>query len=139
MSKASQCTVGQTFHAPVVDCGVRGQCHCVNSNPLPELDVLGHRVGLHLALHLNVEDLQRLPSCRQKQQQLRDNRIPLNVMQQKLERRLTEHTSTNATVSQNLTTKVVLLLTDRVCLHNKVLLLTDSRIGQLSLLPSVGR
>jgi len=54
-----------TFHAPVVDGGVGGQGNGVDGDPLPELDVFGHRMSLHLALHLNVEDLQRLTRCRQ--------------------------------------------------------------------------
>jgi len=60
----------ETFHAPVVDGRVCSQSNSVDSDPLPELDVLGHRVRLHFALHLNVEDLQRLGRCPYTQTQL---------------------------------------------------------------------
>lgn len=46
-----------TLHAPMVDCVVCDQGDGVEGDPLPEGDVVCHRVSLHLALHLNVEDL----------------------------------------------------------------------------------
>lgn len=48
------------LHAPVVDGVVRNQGHCVERDPLPESHVVGHGMSLHLALHLDVENLQRL-------------------------------------------------------------------------------
>ncbi len=36
----------------------------VQVDPLPEYDLVCHLVCLHFALHLNVEDLQTLASCR---------------------------------------------------------------------------
>lgn len=55
--------LGISLHAPVVDGRVRHQGDGVYRDPLPEHDVLRHGVSLHLALHLNVKDLQRLCSC----------------------------------------------------------------------------
>lgn len=48
------------LHAPVVDGVVRDQGYCVERDPLPEGHVVSHGVSLHLALHLDVENLQRL-------------------------------------------------------------------------------
>ena len=50
-----------TFHGPVVAGSVCDQTNDVDRNPLPEDDLFGHGVGLHLVLHLNVEDLQCFP------------------------------------------------------------------------------
>lgn len=50
--------LGVALHAPMVDGGIRHQTDSVHIDPLPEGDFLRHRVGLHLALHLNVEDLE---------------------------------------------------------------------------------
>lgn len=55
--------LGIPLHAPVIDGRVRHQGNRVYRYPLPEHDLLRHGVGLHLTLHLNVEDLQRLGSC----------------------------------------------------------------------------
>lgn len=55
--------LGISLHAPVVDGRVRHQGDGVYRDPLPEHDVLRHGVSLHLALHLDVKDLQRLRSC----------------------------------------------------------------------------
>lgn len=52
-----------TLHGPVVDSGFRDKSYRVQVNPLPEYDVISHLVCLHLALHLDVEDLQVLASC----------------------------------------------------------------------------
>lgn len=46
------------FHTPVVDCVVGYEGYGVQGDPLPERNVVGHGVRLHLALHFNVEDLQ---------------------------------------------------------------------------------
>ena len=54
--------LGLPLHGPVVDGGLRYQGDGVEVDPLPEDDVVRHLVGLHLALHLNVEDLQVLGS-----------------------------------------------------------------------------
>lgn len=51
-----------TVHAPVVAGIVGGERDRVGVDPLPEDDLLRHRVRLHLALHLDVEDLQRFSS-----------------------------------------------------------------------------
>ena len=47
-----------TLHAPVKDRGLGHQSDGVQRDPLPEDDVVGHYVGLHLGLHLDVENLQ---------------------------------------------------------------------------------
>ena len=49
-----------TLHGPVVDGGLRHQGDHVLGDPLPEDDVIRHRVRLHLGLHLDIEYLQRL-------------------------------------------------------------------------------
>jgi len=59
----------------VVDSSVSGQGNCVDGDPLPELNILSHRVSLHLTLHLNVEDLQCLPSCQQ-------SHAPISIIKQ---------------------------------------------------------
>ena len=46
------------LHAPVEHRGLGHQGDHVLRDPLPEDDVVRHGVGLHLGLHLNVEDLQ---------------------------------------------------------------------------------
>ena len=46
-----------SLHAPVVDSGLRHQGDHVLGDPLPEDDVVCHRVGLHFRLHLDVEYL----------------------------------------------------------------------------------
>ncbi len=51
-----------TFHSPVVDGGVCDEADDVDADPLPERHLVGQSVCLHLALHLDVEDLQGLPS-----------------------------------------------------------------------------
>lgn len=51
-----------TLHAPMVDRVVCDQGDSVEGDPLPEGHVIRHRVSLHLALHLNVKDLQGLCS-----------------------------------------------------------------------------
>lgn len=48
------------LHTPVVDSVVCDQGHGVERDPFPEGHVVGHGVSLHLALHLDVENLQRL-------------------------------------------------------------------------------
>ena len=58
-----------TLHGPVVDGGLCNQGDGVEVDPLPERDVLDHLVGLHLALHLNVEYLETLCSWRQKRRE----------------------------------------------------------------------
>ena len=50
-----------TFHGPMVAGSVCDQTNDVDRNPLPEDDLFSHGVGLHLVLHLNVEDLQCFP------------------------------------------------------------------------------
>lgn len=50
----------------MVDGGIRHQTDSVHIDPLPEGDFLRHRVGLHLALHLNVEDLEGAASYENK-------------------------------------------------------------------------
>ena len=55
--------LGISLHAPVVDCRLRHQRDHVLRNPLPEDDVVHHRVRLHLRLHLDVEDLKSLLCC----------------------------------------------------------------------------
>lgn len=57
--------LGVTLHAPVVDGIVCDQGNCVERNPLPEGHVVSHGVSLHLALHLDVEYLQRLCSWKE--------------------------------------------------------------------------
>lgn len=52
--------LGITLHAPVIDGRVSHQGNGVHRDPLPEHDLLSHGVRLYLALHLNIEDLQRL-------------------------------------------------------------------------------
>lgn len=49
--------LGVTLHAPVVHGVVRHQGDGVEGDPLPEGHVVRHGVSLHLALHLDVEDL----------------------------------------------------------------------------------
>ena len=49
---------GVALHAPVEHGGLSHQGDHVLRDPLPEDDVVRHGVGLHLGLHLNVEDLQ---------------------------------------------------------------------------------
>lgn len=46
-----------TLHGPVVDGGLGYQGNGVEVDPLPEHDLVCHLVSLHLALHLDVEDL----------------------------------------------------------------------------------
>ena len=41
----------------MVDSIVSHKCNCIEGDPLPEGNIIGHGVCLHLALHLNVEDL----------------------------------------------------------------------------------
>ena len=60
MSVEDFCWLTVPLHGPVVDRGLRHQGDHVLRDPLPEDDVVRHRVRLHLGLHLNVEDLQRL-------------------------------------------------------------------------------
>ena len=45
------------LHGPVVDRGLRHQGDHVLGDPLPEDDVVSHRVGLHLGLHLNMDQI----------------------------------------------------------------------------------
>ncbi len=47
-----------TFHRPVVHGRLSDQSDRVGVDPLPEHHVLVHVVRLHLAFHLDVEDLQ---------------------------------------------------------------------------------
>ena len=56
-----------TLHGPVVDGGLGDEGDGVEVDPLPEGHVLHHLVCLHLALHLNVEDLQALPSWKERE------------------------------------------------------------------------
>ena len=51
-----------TFHGPVVNSCLCDKCNGVQVDPLPEDDIICHLVCFHLALHLNVEDLQVLSS-----------------------------------------------------------------------------
>lgn len=53
------------LHAPVVDGVVCDQGDRVERDPLPEGHVVSHGVSLHLALHLDVENLQRLCSWKE--------------------------------------------------------------------------
>lgn len=53
---------GFPFHTPVKDGRVRNETDGVEGNPLPKDDLLHHSVRLHLALHLNIKNLQRFPS-----------------------------------------------------------------------------
>ena len=52
------------LHAPVVDRRLCHQGYHVLGDPLPEDHVVDHRVGFHLGLHLNVEDLESLLRCK---------------------------------------------------------------------------
>ena len=54
--------LGVTLHGPVVDSGLSDQSNGVDSDPLPEDDILGHDVVLHLGLEVEVEDLELLSS-----------------------------------------------------------------------------
>ena len=54
------------LHAPVEHSVVRYHADGVDVDPFPEVDLLGQVVGLHLALHLNVEDLESAASCSKK-------------------------------------------------------------------------
>lgn len=54
--------LGIPLHAPVIDGRIRHQGNSVYWYPLPEHDLLCHGVSLHLALHLNIENLQCLGS-----------------------------------------------------------------------------
>ena len=44
----------------MVDCCLSDEGDGVEADPLPEDDVVGHVVSLHLGLHLDVEDLEGL-------------------------------------------------------------------------------
>ena len=57
-------TKALTLYGPVVYRGLSDQGNRFQVDPLPEDDFIGHRVCLHFALHLNVEYLQCLTSCR---------------------------------------------------------------------------
>lgn len=61
------------LHAPVVDGAVRHQGNRVERDPLPEGHVVRHGVRFHLALHLDVENLQSLGSCKHGRSQLADD------------------------------------------------------------------
>ena len=63
-----------TLHGPVVDAGVSDKGNGVEVDPLPEGYVLHHLVGLHLALHLNVENLQAFPSWKASKEDRREMR-----------------------------------------------------------------
>ena len=55
----------------LVSCAGGGGVYLTNHflrDPLPEDDIVGHRVGLHLGLHLDVENLQRFLSWKNKQE-----------------------------------------------------------------------
>lgn len=56
--------LGVTLHAPMVDGVVGHQGNGVERDPLPEGHIVRHGVSLHLALHLNVENLQSLCGCK---------------------------------------------------------------------------
>ena len=56
--------LGIPLHAPVVHRRLGHQRDHVLRNPLPEDDVVDHRVRLHLRLHLDVEDLKSLLCCK---------------------------------------------------------------------------
>ena len=62
MSVKDLCRLGVSFHGPVVHRGLCHQGYHVLRDPLPEYDIICHCVGLHLGLHLNIEDLQSLLS-----------------------------------------------------------------------------
>lgn len=46
-----------SFHTPVIDGVVCHKRDGIERDPLPKRNVFGHGVGLHLALHFNVENL----------------------------------------------------------------------------------
>ncbi len=46
-----------SFHTPVIDRIVCHKCYSIERDPLPKRNIIGHGVGLHLALHFNVENL----------------------------------------------------------------------------------
>lgn len=46
-----------SLHAPMIDGVIGHQSNRVKGDPLPESDIIGHGVGFHLTLHLNVKDL----------------------------------------------------------------------------------
>lgn len=46
----------------MVDSSFCHQGNGIQVDPLPKYDIISHLVSLHFALHLNVEDLQVLPS-----------------------------------------------------------------------------
>lgn len=52
-----------TFHAPVINTCVSDKSYSVHRNPFPEYNIFRHCVRLHLALHLDVENLKSLTSC----------------------------------------------------------------------------
>ena len=56
--------LGVPLHAPVIHRGFGHQGDHVLRYPLPEDHIVDHRVRLHLGLHLDVEDLKRLLSCK---------------------------------------------------------------------------
>lgn len=46
-----------SFHTPVIDRIVCHKRYGIERDPLPKCNILSHGVGLHLALHFNVENL----------------------------------------------------------------------------------
>jgi hypothetical protein len=46
----------------MIDSGFCHQGNGIQVDPFPKYDIINHLVGLHFALHLNVKDLQVLPS-----------------------------------------------------------------------------
>ena len=54
---------GVALHGPMEDAGLRHEGDRVQRDPLPEYDVVRHRVRLHLRLHLDVEYLEGLLCC----------------------------------------------------------------------------
>ena len=56
--------LGVPLHAPVIHRGFGHQGDHILRYPLPEDHIVDHRVRLHLGLHLDVEDLKRLLSCK---------------------------------------------------------------------------
>ncbi len=53
----------QTIKVPVEDRGISDEGDGVVRDPFPEHDLLVHRVGLHLDLLFDVEDLHNFSSC----------------------------------------------------------------------------
>ena len=55
---------GVALHGPMEDARLRHEGDRVQRDPLPEDNVVRHRVRLHLRLHLDVENLEGLLRCK---------------------------------------------------------------------------